>query len=54
MNENMITQQSRLVRRLDSQHASPYVLKTVSNDIPLATDDATDAVSITCVEFWSR
>lgn len=50
----MASTQSRGVHLFDSQYASAYVLKTVLNDIPLVTDGVTDAVSITCVEFWSR
>lgn len=41
-------------RRLRPPDAGPYVLKKVLEDIPLAADDVSEPVSITCVEFWSR
>lgn len=41
-------------RRLHPPESSPYVLKKVLEDIPLASEDGGDTISITCVEFWSR
>lgn len=41
-------------RRLSPPEPGPYVLRNVLEDIPLATEQGAEEVSITCVEYWSR
>ncbi|KAJ5682622.1 hypothetical protein N7462_005787 [Penicillium macrosclerotiorum] len=38
-------------RRIGSPGPEPYVLRSLFDDVPLATDDSAD-VYITCVEYW--
>ncbi|KAJ5247370.1 hypothetical protein N7468_002353 [Penicillium chermesinum] len=40
-------------RRLGPPAAEPYVLRSLFEDVPLATEDSSD-VYITCVEYWEQ
>jgi vacuolar protein sorting-associated protein 3 len=44
-------------RKLSPPEAGTYVLRSVLDDIPLQAEPGSpesDAVTITCVEYWSR
>ncbi|KAG9779098.1 hypothetical protein KCU88_g4124, partial [Aureobasidium melanogenum] len=41
-------------RRLSPPEPGPYVLRNVLEDIPLATEQGAEEVSITCVEYWNN
>ncbi|ETN46440.1 uncharacterized protein HMPREF1541_00624 [Cyphellophora europaea CBS 101466] len=41
-------------RKLSPPEPGPYVLRAVTDDIPLKADDHHDDVSITCVEYWNN
>lgn len=40
-------------RRVSPPGMEPYVLRSVFDDVPIATEDAPD-VHITCVEYWGK
>lgn len=50
----MSDERARKKRRLHAPEAGPYVLRKVLEDIPLTSEESSESVSITCVEFWSR
>lgn len=56
MNDNDTDTGPRKRRKLSPPDPGPYVLRSVLDDIPLQADpDAeSEAVHITCVEYWSR
>lgn len=49
----MTDEHSSKRRKVNPPDPGAYVLKKVLDDIPLASEDGIDPVSITCVEFWS-
>lgn len=40
-------------RKIGSLGSEPYILRSLFDDVPLATDDNSD-VYITTVEFWGK
>lgn len=40
-------------RRIGPPGSEPYVLRSLFDGVPLATDDSSD-VYITCVEYWGK
>ena len=41
-------------RRIGHPKASPYLLRSLFDQIPLTADDPNAEVHITCVEYWSE
>ncbi|OJJ45653.1 hypothetical protein ASPZODRAFT_133513 [Penicilliopsis zonata CBS 506.65] len=44
----------RKKRRVDDAKAAPYVLRQLLDKVPLATEDHSAKVIITCVEYWNE
>lgn len=41
-------------RRRISPQADPYILRQLLDELPLAVEDPSADVHITCVEYWSK
>lgn len=41
-------------RRRISPQATPYILRQLLDELPLAVEDPDADVHITCVEYWSK
>jgi hypothetical protein len=41
-------------RKISLPKAAPYILRPLFDHVPLAADDPSDDVHITCVEYWSK